>query len=81
VNPTPLGKVKPMLALKRHIHPNPDNLSGRRIMIGKNIVITLVKAGKNEVIIGIEAPRDVAVFREELLTPEQVSAIERAACL
>ncbi len=41
-----------------------------KILIGKDIVITVVGTGvgTNSVRIGIEAPKDVRVVREELLT-------------
>ena len=37
------------------------------IVIGTDIRITVVKVDRNHVRLGIEAPRDVAVVREELL--------------
>ena len=39
---------------------------GERIVIGDGIVVTLVKVGPNQARLGIEAPRDVKVCREEL---------------
>jgi carbon storage regulator len=39
-----------------------------RIMIGDDIVVTIAKIDRNQVRIGIEAPRNVRVFREELLS-------------
>ena len=41
---------------------------GERIVIGAGggIVVTIVKIGPNQVRLGIEAPRDVKVYREEL---------------
>lgn len=39
---------------------------GERIMVGDDIVITVVHAG-DTVRLGIEAPRDVKVIREELV--------------
>ena len=39
---------------------------GERIVIGGGIVVTLVKVGPNQARLGIEAPRDVKVYREEL---------------
>ena len=38
---------------------------GEKLIIGENIVIEILKCGK-EVRIGIEAPRDVTIYREEL---------------
>ncbi|MCH2114229.1 MAG: carbon storage regulator [Pirellulales bacterium] len=39
---------------------------GERILIGDNIAVTLVKVGSGSVRIGIEAPTEMAVIREEL---------------
>jgi carbon storage regulator len=38
-----------------------------RIFIGDNIIITVVRTGKNVIRIGIEVPEDVKVLREELI--------------
>jgi len=52
-----------MLVLSRRI--------GEKIMIGDDIVLTIVDIDHNyKVRIGVEAPRSVLVFREELLPPE-----------
>ena len=40
---------------------------GEKIVIGDNIVLTVVKIDRNQIRLGIEAPRDVLVFREEML--------------
>jgi len=40
---------------------------GEKIIIGNNIVVTVVKIDRNQIRIGIEAPQDVPVFREEIL--------------
>lgn len=37
-----------------------------RIMIGDNIEITVVSLDENKVRIGIEAPRDVEIYRQEV---------------
>ncbi len=37
------------------------------IMIGPDIKITVVKVERNQVRIGIEAPRDVTILRDELI--------------
>lgn len=36
------------------------------ILIGENIRITIVDAGRGNVRVGVEAPRDLAVDREEV---------------
>lgn len=43
---------------------------GERIHIGEDIVITVVDVDRGKVRIGVEAPRDVPVYRQELLPPE-----------
>ncbi len=40
---------------------------GQRILIGDDIVITVTRVGDLQVRLGIEAPKDVKVYREELL--------------
>jgi carbon storage regulator len=49
---------------------------GEKIVIGDNIVITVVKIDRNQIRIGIEAPSDVAVYREEI-APQRLSRTER----
>ena len=39
---------------------------GERILIGDNVKITVVRIGPNTVRLGIDAPRDVPVVREEI---------------
>ncbi len=39
---------------------------GEKIVIGDNIVITVVKIDRNQIRIGIEAPQEVPVYREEI---------------
>lgn len=48
-----------MLVLNRRL--------GEKIMIGDNIVITVTRIERNKVRLGIELPRDVPVYRQELL--------------
>lgn len=56
--------------------------ASERIMIGKDIVITVCEVHGNKVRIGIEAPDSVAVMREEVLgravrnTPEAPNPLE-----
>ncbi len=49
-----------MLVLSRH--------RDERIMIGDKIVITVVEVRGDRVRLGIEAPREVSVHREEIYT-------------
>lgn len=45
---------------------------GERIVIGDNIVITVVKIDRNQIRIGIEAPSEVPVYREEI-APQRIA--------
>jgi carbon storage regulator len=38
-----------------------------KIMIGDNIVVTIIRIEQGQVRIGIEAPREIKVLREELV--------------
>ena len=57
-----------MLVLSRKI--------GERILIGDKIAVTVVKISHSGVRIGIEAPTELAVVREELAT--ELERAERA---
>ncbi|MDO4575893.1 MAG: carbon storage regulator [Planctomycetia bacterium] len=48
-----------MLVLSRKV--------GERILIGENIAITVVRISQGTVRIGVEAPRDTSVIREEVV--------------
>lgn len=55
--------------------------AGERILIGDKIVLTVVKVGNGGVRIGIDAPREMAVVREELaedLRQQEILSIEAA---
>jgi len=39
---------------------------GEKIVIGDDIVVTVVKIDRNQIRLGIEAPEDVNVYREEI---------------
>ncbi len=39
---------------------------GEKIVINGNIIVTVVKIDRNQVRIGVEAPKDVPVYREEI---------------
>jgi carbon storage regulator len=49
---------------------------GERILIGDKIAVTVVKIGHGGVRIGVEAPAELAVVREELAT--ELERAERA---
>ncbi len=40
---------------------------GEKIFIGDNICITVVDIDRGKIRLGIEAPREVAIYRQELL--------------
>ncbi len=67
-----------MLCLQRTLRADGSPV-GRRIFVGDNIIITLVEIDGNSVVIGVTAPKGVPVFREELLTRDQVVTIAQAA--
>lgn len=52
-----------MLVLSRKV--------GERILIGDNIAITVVRVAQGAVRIGVEAPDNLNVVREEVVVPEQ----------
>lgn len=57
-----------MLVLSRRVN--------ERITIGPDVVITVVRIGAEKVRLGIEAPPDVLVLREELLAPGELDRCE-----
>jgi carbon storage regulator len=71
VRAKPTGKESSMLVLSRKL--------GERIVIGDRIIVTVVKLDHGQVRLGIEAPREIAVFREEIApclpTPSPVQPV------
>ncbi len=51
---------------------------GESINIGDNIVIKVVETGKNSIRIGIDAPKDVTVLRQEVFESIQKENIASA---
>lgn len=47
---------------------------GEKIFIGDNICITVVDIDRGKIRLGIEAPRDVPIYRQELLPMTQQAA-------
>lgn len=47
---------------------------GERILIGDDVTITVVRIGPNNVRLGIDAPRDMNIVREELCEKVAVGA-------
>ena len=56
-----------MLVLSRKI--------GQRILIGDDIVITIVKVSGDKCRVGIDAPRNVPIVREELVLAAKLAVI------
>ncbi len=54
-----------MLVLSRKLN--------QKIVIDGGIVLTVVKIDRNQIRLGIEAPGDVSVYREELLNLDKAS--------
>ena len=55
---------------------------GESIVVGENIVVTVIEIKGGQVRIGIDAPREVDVYREEIyeqVRQENLSAIANAA--
>jgi carbon storage regulator len=48
-----------------------SQMKDEKIIIGENIVVTIIEVRGNKVRIGIEAPRDVKVLRKELVPFEK----------
>jgi len=46
--------------------------TGEKIRIGDNVTVTIVRIGPNNVRLGIDAPRDLNIVREELCSNEPV---------
>jgi carbon storage regulator len=44
---------------------------GEKILIGENICVTVVDIDRGKIRLGVEAPRDVPIFRQELLDQKQ----------
>lgn len=57
-----------MLVLTRRVN--------ERIMIGDNIVVTVLEVRGDQVRLGIDAPRDVKVFREEVVLRDREAGAE-----
>jgi carbon storage regulator len=63
-----INRETTMLVLSRKL--------GEKIVIGDNIVVTVVKIDRNQIRIGIEAPSDILVYREEI-APQRGAREER----
>jgi carbon storage regulator len=47
---------------------------GEKILIGDQVTVTIVRIGPNTVRLGIDAPRDMNIVREELCLGETANA-------
>ena len=52
---------------------------GQRFQVGPDVRITIVKIDRNAVRIGIEAPDDVTVYREEIVPADAERPINAGA--
>lgn len=50
---------------------------GERVLIGDQISVTVIKIGSGGVRIGIQAPKEMAVVREELATQMRVDELKQ----
>lgn len=51
---------------------------GEKIVINDNIVLTVVKIDRNQIRLGVEAPKDVPVYREEIAPVSTTTASSAA---
>lgn len=49
---------------------------GEKIRIGSNIIISVLSAGDNQVKIGIDAPADMKILREEIYETVKTHTVE-----
>jgi carbon storage regulator len=52
---------------------------GEKIVINGDIVVTVVKIDRNQIRLGIEAPKDVAIYRQEIAPGHAVDAAPQHA--
>lgn len=50
---------------------------GETIELSGGICITVVDIDRGKIRLGIDAPRDVEIYREEVLTPEKREALKQ----
>ncbi|MCC2307247.1 carbon storage regulator CsrA [Cellulomonas chengniuliangii] len=62
-----------MLVLSRRV--------GERLVIGDNIVVTVIEVRSDGVRLGIDAPRDVRVHRAEILEAVTAANVEASAAV
>lgn len=52
---------------------------GQRFQVGQDVRVTIVKIDRNSVRIGIEAPEDVTVYREEIVPLQEERPLNAGA--
>jgi carbon storage regulator len=52
---------------------------GQRFQVGQDVRVTIVKIDRNSVRIGIEAPGEVTVYREEIVPQESERPLNAGA--
>ena len=52
---------------------------GQRFQVGSEVRVTIVKIDRNSIRIGIEAPDDVTVYREEILPVDSEQPVNATA--
>jgi carbon storage regulator len=70
---SPPEREFPMLVLSRKL--------GEKIVISDNIIVTVVKIDRNQIRLGIEAPLEVSVYREEISPNRATKAVVDEATL
>lgn len=58
-----------MLCLSRKV--------GERLVIGKDIVVQIIRTHSGKVRLGLSAPKDVHIRREELLPQDELAELEK----
>jgi carbon storage regulator len=53
--------------------------AGQRVMIGNDIIVSIIEVGGRTIRLGIEAPRTLPVHREEVLLREEADRAELLA--
>jgi carbon storage regulator len=69
--PHALKEERTMLVLSRRL--------GQRFQVGPDVRVTIVKIDRNSVRIGIEAPGDVTVYREEIAPQDEERPVKAGA--
>jgi carbon storage regulator CsrA len=49
--------------------------SGEQIVIGDNVIVTIISNDKGKVKVGIDAPSDVRILRKELLNVQSTDRV------